>query len=563
MVSFASNDYLGLSQHPAVKAAASDAVERWGAGSGSARLIVGDRPPHRDLEEELAAWKETEAAVILPTGFAANLAVLTTFGTAGVLLVSDELNHASIIDGGRLSRADVAIARHADPGHVDALLDAAMMGPRWSSTDTVFSMDGDTAPLAELLDVCAAHGALLVLDEAHAVLGPEEPALPDGGHRVLRVGTQSKTLGALGGFVAGPRAYVDLVINAARSFIFTTAPSPADAAAAATAVRILRSTEGAALVARLRTHVERIAPGHPSPIVPIVIGAEADAVAASQRLLDDHGLLVPAIRPPTVAPGTSRLRIALSAAHSDDEVERLAKAPGAFLPSSPHGAQICAHQRTARMKGVITVLCVGTATEVGKTWVGAQVLGALREAGVKVAARKPVQSFDPDDTHPTDAAVLAGATGEDVHTVCPESRWLPLPMAPPIAAVHLARDLGLLADLVQDMAPLLDPDCELVWFETVGGVRSPMADDGDSADLARWVQPDHIVLGRRCRPGHHQRRAPLGRPVRRQERPRRAEPLRRDRRHPSQQPGLVAAGGLPGGEQLGRARRRPARRRDR
>lgn len=142
---------------------------------------------------------------------------------------------------------------------------------------------------------------------------------------------------------------------------------------------------------------------------------------------------------------------------------------------------------------MITVLCVGTATEVGKTWVGAEVLGALREAGVKVAARKPVQSFDPDDAHPTDAAVLAGATGEDVHTVCPESRWLPLPMAPPIAAVHLARELGLLADLVQDMAPL-DPDCELVWFETVGGVRSPMADDGDSADLARWVQPDHIVL---------------------------------------------------------------------
>jgi 7-keto-8-aminopelargonate synthetase-like enzyme len=143
---------------------------------------------------------------------------------------------------------------------------------------------------------------------------------------VLRVGTQSKTLGALGGFVAGPRPYVDLVINVARSFIFTTAPSPADAAAAAAAVRILRSTEGAALVARLRTHVDRIAPGHPSPIVPIVIGAEADAVAASQRLLDDHGLLVPAIRPPTVAPGTSRLRIALSAAHSDDQVEQLAKA---------------------------------------------------------------------------------------------------------------------------------------------------------------------------------------------------------------------------------------------
>jgi 8-amino-7-oxononanoate synthase len=321
IVSFASNDYLGLSQHPTVVTAATSAVERWGTGSGSARLIVGSRPAHRDLEAELADWKHTEAALLFPTGFAANLGVLTTFATADVLVVSDELNHASIIDGCRLARGRVEIARHRDVAHVDALL-TAHRGPSIVVTDTVFSMDGDEAPLVELLEVCARHGSLVMVDEAHAVLGPEVPEYP----HILRVGTLSKTLGSLGGFVAGPRAYIDLLVNAARPFIFTTAPTPADTAAALAAVRVLRSSEGDALVARLRAHVERVAPGHPSPIVPILLGDEQRALDASTQLLDEHGLLVPAIRPPTVAPGTSRLRIALSAAHTDDDVDRLAKA---------------------------------------------------------------------------------------------------------------------------------------------------------------------------------------------------------------------------------------------
>jgi 8-amino-7-oxononanoate synthase len=321
IVSFASNDYLGLSQHPTVVSAAAEALERWGTGSGSARLIVGSRPIHRELESELAAWKEAEAALLFPTGFAANLGVMTTFATTGVLVVSDELNHASIIDGCRLSRGRVEIARHRDAGHVDELL-RAHDGPAIVVTDTVFSMDGDEAPLDDVLDVCARHHALLVVDEAHAVLGPDVPDYAE----ILRVGTLSKTLGSLGGFVAGPRSFIDLMINAARPFIFTTAPTPADSAAALAALRVLRSSEGDALVTRLRGHVDRVAPGHPSPIVPIVLGEEQRAVDASNRLLDEHGLLVPAIRPPTVAPGTSRLRIALSAAHTDDEVDRLAKA---------------------------------------------------------------------------------------------------------------------------------------------------------------------------------------------------------------------------------------------
>ena len=320
IVSFASNDYLGLAAHPGVAAAAREATARWGTGSGASRLVVGGRPVHDELEAELADWKGTEAALLLPTGFAANLAVLSTLADApDVLVVSDELNHASIIDGARLARGQVAIARHVDVGHVDELL-RAHDGPALVVTDTVFSMDGDEAPVRELADVCRRHEALLVLDEAHAVLGPSADDLD-----AVRVGTLSKTLGSLGGFVAASRDVVDLLTNAARPFIFTTAPTPGDTAAALAAVRIVRSSEGEALVQRLRSHVDAVAPGHPSPIIPVVLGDEAAALDASARLLE-QGLLVPAIRPPTVAPGTSRLRVALSAAHTDEQVERLVKA---------------------------------------------------------------------------------------------------------------------------------------------------------------------------------------------------------------------------------------------
>jgi len=341
VVSFASNDYLGLSQHPDVKAAAHVAIDRWGTGAGAARLIVGTRPSHGELEAALAAWRGTDAAVLFPTGFAANLGVLTTFGGAGTTICSDERNHASIIDGARLARADVSIYRHADPDDLDrALTHAAVTRPGGRTivaTDTVFSMDGDVAPVAALVEICRHHGSLLVLDEAHAVLGPDPTPDDDGlldGVDLIRIGTLSKTLGSLGGFAAGTRRAVDLLVNRARSYIFTTAGTPADTAAGLAALTVVRSAEGDALRTHLRGLVERLAPGHPSPIVPIVIGGERDAVAAAQALLD-HGLLVPAIRPPTVAPGTSRLRVALSAAHSINQVDQLAVALGRLGVAPP------------------------------------------------------------------------------------------------------------------------------------------------------------------------------------------------------------------------------------
>jgi 7-keto-8-aminopelargonate synthetase-like enzyme len=281
-------------------------------------LVAGARPVHRDLEAALAAWKGEPAALLFPTGYAANLGVLGTFGGAGVRVLSDERNHASIVDGCRLSRAEVCVYRHCDLGHVEDLL-VGSPGRAVVVTDTVFSMDGDVAPVAGLAELCAAHGALLVVDEAHAVLGPDVD-LDAVDH--LRVGTLSKFLGSVGGFVAGRTPFVDLLVNRARPFVFTTAPAPVDTAAALAAVGVLRSDEGDDLRRRLRANVDLLAPGHPSPIVPVVLGDETTALAASAALLE-RGLLVPAIRPPTVAPGTSRLRVSLSAAHTPGQIQAL------------------------------------------------------------------------------------------------------------------------------------------------------------------------------------------------------------------------------------------------
>ena len=321
VVSFAGNDYLGLSAHPAVLGAAAAALERWGAGTGASRLVTGSRPVHSELEAALAAWSGEDAALLFPTGYAANLGVLATLGHAGARILSDERNHASIVDGCRLARADVAVYRHADLDHLAWLLTADTR-PAIVVTDTVFSMDGDVAPVDDLVSLCESRGALLVVDEAHAVLGPH-PDLD----RVarLRVGTLSKALGSSGGFVAGPRATIQLLVNRARPSIFSTASPPAAAAAALAALDVLRSAEGDTLRRRLRGHVERVAAGHPSPIVPVVLGAEERALAASAALLAE-GLLVPAIRPPTVPPGTSRLRVTVSAAHTDAQVTSLVEA---------------------------------------------------------------------------------------------------------------------------------------------------------------------------------------------------------------------------------------------
>ncbi len=326
VVSFASHDYLGLSAHPKVLAAAHDAIDKWGAGAGASRLVSGSRPVHGDLEALLADWKSSESALVFPTGFAANLGLLSAIAGPQVLICSDELNHASIIDGCRLAKslgAVVEVYPHCDVDAVSKLL-ASATGRAVVVTDAVFSMDGDLAPVNELAQACSQHDALLVLDEAHSVLAPHFDDFPC---ETLRVGTLSKTLGSQGGFVAGKRLMTDMLVNRSRSFIYTTALAPASAAAARAALEVLRSAEGEQLLGRLRGHVAHFSDtgSVPSPIVPVVVGGEREALAASAALLGE-GLLVPAIRPPTVPLGTSRLRVTLSAAHTDQEVLQLVNA---------------------------------------------------------------------------------------------------------------------------------------------------------------------------------------------------------------------------------------------
>lgn len=321
LTSFASNDYLGLSVHPQVRAAATDALARYGVGAGASRLVAGTHAIHIELENAIATWQRCERALIFPSGYAANLAALSALGTTDVAIFSDELNHASIIDGCRLSKAKTHIYRHCDLNHLDALL-RSTNARKLVVSDVVFSMDGDVAPLDELSALCVQHDALLILDEAHSVLQPAGQQLAC---EVLRVGTLSKALGSQGGWIAGSTSLIELLTNTARSFIYTTGLSLPDTAGALAALQIYTSREGDELRNALRFNVDCLQPNHPSPIVPLIFGAEADALAASAHLRE-HGVYSPAIRPPTIPNGTSRLRITLSASHTDIDMMRLLQA---------------------------------------------------------------------------------------------------------------------------------------------------------------------------------------------------------------------------------------------
>jgi 8-amino-7-oxononanoate synthase len=336
----ASNNYLGLAAHPEVTAAAAAAARRFGAGAGAARLITGGLTLHDDLEAALAAFKRTEASLLFSSGYLANLGTIAALVGPGDAVFSDALNHASIIDGARLSRAEVHVYGHADAGHCLELLS------RWRSsspaggralvvTDSVFSMDGDLAPLPDLLEAAEGHDAVLMVDEAHAtgVVGPGgrgavahfglEGRLP------VVMGTLSKALGAAGGFIAGTDALCAYLRNRARAFIFDTAMPPPVAAAARAALAVLeREPERPERARRL---ARRLASGLASAgyqvaepdaaVVPVIVGEADDAMALSAQLLE-QGVLVPAIRPPTVPRGTARLRATVMATHTDAQLGR-------------------------------------------------------------------------------------------------------------------------------------------------------------------------------------------------------------------------------------------------
>ena len=320
VVSFASNDYLGLSAHPLVIDAARQALERWGAGSGSARLIVGSRPIHTQLERELADWKDAEKAVLFPNGYATNLGVLSTFGTEDTLICSDELNHASIVDGCRPGQGAcrrLPAQRHARSRKTPYYLRARHRRQRHGL------LDGRRRrpPGRDDGHVCALRRV------AGPRRGPRRARPP--ASRPYRGGRPRRNALEIRRRFWRFRCRIDRADGTAcqpgAAVIFTTASSPADAAAALAGVELLRSAEGDALRNRLRALVDKVRPGHPSPIIPFVIGDETEAMAASRKLLE-RGLFVPAIRPPSVPRGTARLRVTISAAHTDAQVDALVDA---------------------------------------------------------------------------------------------------------------------------------------------------------------------------------------------------------------------------------------------
>jgi len=336
MLLLSSNNYLGLATHPALRAAAIAATERWGCSAGASRLIAGDFDLHAAVEAKLARFKGTEAALLFPSGYQANVGAITALVGRGDHVFSDALNHASIIDGCRLSRATVHVYPHRDVRILEAQLAAApTAGRRLIVTDSVFSMDGDRAPLPELVALAEAYHSSLLVDEAHAtgVLGPGGAGLAaaDGvtARIAVHVGTLGKALGGAGAYVAGSRALVDWLANRARSFVYTTGLAPAAVAAAGAALDVVAAEpeRRAAVLAnavRLRAGLRAcgLAVDGDTHVIPVLVGDNARAVAFADALRA-RGVLAQAIRPPTVPDGTARLRVTPMATHTAAHLDRV------------------------------------------------------------------------------------------------------------------------------------------------------------------------------------------------------------------------------------------------
>ncbi len=331
-----SNGYLGLSVDPVVKKAASEALEKYGTGSGGSRLVSGSTDLHHELEDRIARFKKTEAAILFSSGYLANVGTVSSLVGEGDVVYSDELNHASIIDGCRLSKADIKIYQHLDADHLESLLreDSDRKCRKLVVTDTVFSMDGDIAPLPEITGLSEKYGAMLMVDEAHAtgVLGRRGSGATEHFGVEARVpvvmGTLSKAVGSLGGYVAGSRRLVDFIRNRVRSYIFDTSlPAPSLAASLAAIDIIENEPERRerlwTLIRRFKSGIEgmglKVMPSD-SAIIPVLVGEAAPALRFAS-VLRERGVYTPAVRPPSVPPGMCRIRVTIMATHTEHQID--------------------------------------------------------------------------------------------------------------------------------------------------------------------------------------------------------------------------------------------------
>lgn len=348
VLNFSSNNYLGLAGHPKVIQAVVDSALKYGAGSTASRLIAGNSDAHRELEAFIADWKGTEAALVFGSGYQANVGLLSSVVGNGDLIISDELNHASIIDGCRLSRAQVHVYPHLDLERVEDALKSSGFRSKLVVTESVFSMDGDKAQLKDLHALCRRWGALLMVDEAHATgvfgLNGQGLAQKAGVVPEIQMGTLGKAVGTCGAYVAGSRALIELLVNKARSLIYTTALSPAIVGAALAALKIIVSKEGDKRREELRENVKRfhgMLPRELTPnseashIVPVRIGESSHTMRVSARCLE-RGIFAHGIRYPTVAEGTARLRFTLMSDHTEHDLQTAVRVLKEAIHESSH-----------------------------------------------------------------------------------------------------------------------------------------------------------------------------------------------------------------------------------
>ncbi len=433
-----SNNYLGLADHPRVREAAADAARRWGVGAGASRLVSGSMTIHRRLEERLAEFEGTQSCLLFGSGYLANLGVIGALAGAEDVIFSDELNHASIVDGCRLSRAEVVVYRHRDVEHLDWCLrrHGERRGGRVIVTDSVFSMDGDIAPLAHIAELAQIYGARLVVDEAHATgnVGPDGrgaiAAAGLEGEVDVVIGTLGKALGSYGAYACASTEIVEYLINTARSLIFSTAPAPPQVAGALAALELL--LERPHRVARLRSNARTLrsalaAEGFPVSegemhIVPLITGDERAALAFCRHALD-LGVFAQAIRPPTVPAGTSRLRLTAMASHTPGELRDAAAAlgtaarragiePEQLLAPAPEPAEELAEIETAlvRAERISAQLSAG---ETGP-FDFERDSGAPRVSGPFDQDEPAVAAAKPAEVAPAPAAAEAEAAGQEI-----------------------------------------------------------------------------------------------------------------------------------------------------
>jgi 8-amino-7-oxononanoate synthase/dethiobiotin synthase len=494
-----SNNYLGLAADPRVRAAASEAALRWGAGSGASRLVSGTTDLHLELERALAAHKSCEASILFSSGYLANVGTIATLVGSGDVVFSDELNHASIIDGCRLSGAARVVYRHADAADLERGLASSNARRRLVVTDTVFSMDGDLAPLQQIVELCERYDAMLMVDEAHAtgVLGSRGAgavaASALAGRVPVVMGTLSKSLGSAGGFVAGSVDLIELLRNRARAHVFDTAPAPPAVGAAARALEISireswRGERARELAGRLSRGLRDLGYDACEPaaaVVPVMVGEPGEAVELSRRLLE-QGVFVPAIRPPSVPPGTARLRVTTMATHTDDHLARVLDAFSLVRSGRPARPAAVLPRPAPR-----SVFVTGTDTGVGKTVVAAALASLWSRAGRRVGLMKPAQTgvrAGADDAR--FVVSLAGLNAEDIVV----GYELDEALAPSVAARLESVEVDPSALLARLTA--LRARTEAVLVEGAGGLLVQLAEGYCMADLARDARLPVLVVAR-------------------------------------------------------------------